>query len=46
MFFAGKDPVRNAVPAQEVVYETIQALWSAWARRRNAWLNPRIRPNP
>ncbi|MBC7789830.1 MAG: sulfotransferase [Anaerolineae bacterium] len=31
---ARKDPARDAVPGQELVYETIQTLWSAWARRR------------
>ena len=29
-----KDPTRDAVPGQELVYETTQTLWSAWARRR------------
>ena len=31
---ARKDPARDAVPGQELVYDTIQTLWSAWARRR------------
>jgi hypothetical protein len=31
---ARRDPRRNAVPGQELVYESIQRLWSAWARRR------------
>ena len=28
------DPVKNAVPGQEVIYETIQRIWSAVARHR------------
>jgi hypothetical protein len=28
------DPRRDAVPGQEAVYAAIQAVWSAWARRR------------
>jgi hypothetical protein len=28
------DPRANAFPGQELVYQSIQRLWSAWARRR------------
>jgi Sulfotransferase family len=31
---ARRDPVRGAVPGQELIYETLQRLWSAWARVR------------
>ena len=31
---ARKDPVRGAVPGQELVYEKLQTFWSAWAHRR------------
>lgn len=31
---ARQDPVRGAVPGQELVYEKLQTLWSAWAQRR------------
>lgn len=31
---AKKDPVPNAIPGQELVYQAIQGLWSALARRR------------
>ncbi len=31
---ARKDPARGALPAQELVYETLQTLWSAWAQKR------------
>ena len=31
---ARPDPEANAFPGQELAYESIQRLWSAWARRR------------
>ena len=31
---ARNDPVRGALPGQELAYETLQLLWSAWARKR------------
>ena len=31
---ARNDPARGAVPGQELVYETLQTLWSAWAQKR------------
>ena len=40
---ARKDPVANAVPGQEVVYEAIQTLWSAWVRHQYHDVFDRVR---